>query len=114
MFSEPLPSLQDQITALQQAVEEIELTPGPEGPAGITPAEIAQIQAQITVLQQENAILQQIVDENRLAMEQFNPLRKLLEELGSSQGLLGDINYDGKVDSADLAIISSNWLKETP
>ena len=25
-----------------------------------------------------------------------------------------DINKDGKVDAADLAILTSNWLKETP
>ncbi|MHC4396329.1 MAG: hypothetical protein ACYS1A_11810 [Planctomycetota bacterium] len=56
---------------------------GPQGPPGITPTEIAQLQEQIGALQAQIAALQQIVEENRLAMEQFMPLKKLLEELGS-------------------------------
>ncbi len=108
-------SSEDTVSIFNRRVEEIELTPGPagsqgpqgiQGPPGITPAEIAQLQAQI-------AALQQIVEENRLAMEQFMPLKKLLEELGSPEGIPGDVNNDGKVDQADLAILSSHWLEGT-
>ena len=72
------------------------------------------LEDQVQELNEQITALQQMVVENRLAMEQFNPLKKLLEELGSSQSILGDINHDGKVDAADLEIITSNWLKEVP
>ncbi len=86
------------------------------GLAGISQLqeELVSLQEDVTALHVQIAALQQIVEENRLAMEQFNPLRKLLEELGSPEGIPGDVNNDGKVDQADLAILTSNWLKETP
>ncbi len=97
-------SSEDTVSIFNRRVEEIELTPGPQGPqglqgeqgpAGITPAEIAQMQAQITALQQanvslllqiqaleqQNALLQQMVDDNRYLIEQLPQLRKQLEEL---------------------------------
>ena len=59
-------SSEDTVSILSRRVEEIELTPGPQGeqglqgeqgPAGITPEQIAQMQVQITTLQQVNAAL---------------------------------------------------------
>ncbi len=106
-------SSEDTVSIFNRRVEDIELTPGPEGPQGIqgeqgpqgpageqgppgiTPEEIAQMQAQITALQQANtALLQQIqlleqqnaqllqkVEENRYLLEQLPQLRKQLEDL---------------------------------
>ena len=106
-------SSEDTVSIFNRRVEEIELTPGPQGeqgpqgiqgeqglqgeqgPAGITPAEIAQMQVQITALQQanaalllqiqaleqQNAQLQQAIDDNRYLLEQLPQLKKQLEEL---------------------------------
>ncbi len=103
-------SSEDTVSIFNRRVEEIELTPGPQGPAGpqgpqgeqgeqgtpgITPAEISQMQEQITALQQansalqqqvqalqqQNELLQQKVDENRSLLEQLPQLKKRLEEL---------------------------------
>ncbi len=80
--------LKEQTTQLQQMVEDIELTPGPQGeqgpqgavgpqgeqgPPGMTPADIAQLQAQI-------AALQQIVEENRKLLERLPQLQNGLKE----------------------------------
>jgi len=92
----------DTVSIFNRRLEEIELTPGPEGPQGpqgeqgpqgqqgppgITPEEIAQMQAQITGLQQENAALlqqilelQQIVVENRKLLERLPQLQKGLKK----------------------------------
>ena len=59
-----IPQLQEQLAELQ--------------------SDIASLQQQLTALEQQTAVLQQIVNENREAMEQFVPLRKLLEELASA------------------------------
>ena len=101
---------EDTVSIFNRKVEDIELIPGPqgpqgeqglqgeEGPAGITPTEIAQIQAQITALQQanaalllqiqaleqQNALLQQAINDNRYLLEQLPQLRKQLEELMST------------------------------
>ncbi|MHC4530061.1 MAG: LamG-like jellyroll fold domain-containing protein [Planctomycetota bacterium] len=91
-------SSEDAVSIFNRRVEDIELTPGPQGeqgPAGITPAEIADMQAQITALQQanaalllqiqaleqQNALLQQAINDNRYLLEQLPQLQKKLEEL---------------------------------
>ena len=65
---EPLPPLQDQITALQEEIASLQ-------------QELAALEQQTTELEQLTAALQQIVNENRDAMVQFTPLQRLLEEL---------------------------------
>jgi len=52
-------SLKDEIANLQDKIDNIQLIPGPQGPPGITPTEIAVIQSQITTLQQRNSELKQ-------------------------------------------------------
>lgn len=52
-------SLKDEIVNLQNQIDTIQLIPGPQGPPGITPVEIAVIQSQITTLQQQNSELKQ-------------------------------------------------------
>jgi len=95
----------DTVSIFNRRLEEIELTPGPQGPQGqqgpqgeqgpqgpqgppgITPEEIAQMQAQIASLQQENAALlqqiqelQKIVAENSKLLERLPQLQKGLKE----------------------------------
>lgn len=73
-------SLQNQFDELANRIDNIELTQGPQGPQGpagpqgepgITPAEVAAMQAQIKVLQQQNKNLQDLV--NRIAS--FPPVK---------------------------------------
>lgn len=61
---------------------------GPQGPPGMTPAEVAAMQNQINTLQQENATLEQQnasqqlrLEQDRYLLEQLPQLQKKLEEL---------------------------------
>ncbi len=96
---EPLPPLQDQITTLQEA----------------NAALLLQIQA----LEQQNALLQQAIDDNRYLLEQLPQLRKELEELQTivlsgeattSNTLKTDVTGDNTVNFADFAVMASEWL----
>ncbi|MHC4573893.1 MAG: PKD domain-containing protein [Planctomycetota bacterium] len=95
---------EDTVSIFNKRVEEIELTPGPQGPQGeqgpqgqqgppgppgeqgppgITPQEINDMQTQITALQQENALLRQQVQELQDLLDNIaslTPIRQWLKK----------------------------------
>jgi len=77
----------DTLSVLNKKVKNIELTPGPpgpqgeQGPPGVTPEEVAQMQARIAALEEQVAQLKKIVEENRRLLEQLPQLKKYFEEL---------------------------------
>jgi hypothetical protein len=75
---------EDTVSIFNKRVEDIQLTPGPQGPQGdpgITPQEIADMLARITQLETENAELKAMVDINRELLLMIPKLRKALRNM---------------------------------